>query len=538
MKDGFRQAMSWLHTWSGLVLGWLLFAIFLTGTLAFFRSELNQWTRPELSPMGAPSAASADLAQRALHAKAPGVSQWIMQLSDERTPAITLLWRDKPGARFETVWADPATGALRHARDTLGGDFFYRFHFELRSAKFSRWIVEGRWVVGAATLLMFVALLSGIVTHRRIFSDFFTFRARKGGQRAWMDAHNVMGVLVLPFYLMITFSGLMIFHTLYLPAGIAAVYRTPAGTTDSQRYFADLAGEPATERSRPRSADGAALPIVPLAPLIAQAQAAWPQGHVGSLSTRTGPDGALRIEVARQDGERLQYRPERLVFDAASGRLLQRLDATGPAARTYGVLYGLHLGRFAEPALRWMLFGFGLAGSAMIATGLVLWVVKRRGPAGRAKHTGPFGMRLVETLNLAALAGLPLAIAVFFAANRLLPNDLAARADAELQCFFGAWALCLALAAAWRGRAGWCTLLALGAMAFAALPLLNAATTSVHLGRTLVHGDWALAGVDLGFLGTAALLAAVAHRVHRRARHADAAAPPRAEPPPLAAGQR
>ena len=47
-REGFRQAMSWLHTWAGLVLGWLLFAIFLTGTLSFFRNELNLWTHPEL----------------------------------------------------------------------------------------------------------------------------------------------------------------------------------------------------------------------------------------------------------------------------------------------------------------------------------------------------------------------------------------------------------------------------------------------------------------------------------------------------------
>lgn len=33
MKEGFRQAMAWLHTWTGLIFGWLLFAIFLTGTL-------------------------------------------------------------------------------------------------------------------------------------------------------------------------------------------------------------------------------------------------------------------------------------------------------------------------------------------------------------------------------------------------------------------------------------------------------------------------------------------------------------------------
>ena len=64
-REGFRQAMSWLHTWAGLVLGWLLFAIFLTGTLSFFKTELNLWMRPELHGM---PPATADVAERAVAA--------------------------------------------------------------------------------------------------------------------------------------------------------------------------------------------------------------------------------------------------------------------------------------------------------------------------------------------------------------------------------------------------------------------------------------------------------------------------------------
>ena len=37
--EGPRQSMSWLHTWASLILGWLLYAIFLTGTLSFFQNE-------------------------------------------------------------------------------------------------------------------------------------------------------------------------------------------------------------------------------------------------------------------------------------------------------------------------------------------------------------------------------------------------------------------------------------------------------------------------------------------------------------------
>ncbi len=116
-----------------------------------------------------------------------------MHLPDERDPAVNVLWRGSGNGRFETLRMNPQTGEPVDIRQSMGGDFFYRFHFELRTAQKGRWTLEGRWVVGVATLLMFMALLTGVVTHRRIFKDFFTFPPGKGGQRAWLDAHNVSG---------------------------------------------------------------------------------------------------------------------------------------------------------------------------------------------------------------------------------------------------------------------------------------------------------------------------------------------------------
>ena len=122
-------------------------------------------------------------------------------------------------------------------------------------------------MVGVATLLMFMALLTGVVTHRRIFKDFFTFRPGKGGQRAWLDAHNVSGVLVLLFYLMITFSGLMIFHSMYLPSGIATAYAGADGKVDSNTYFADLQGDQPERRARRRARRKVEpLPLIPWPP--------------------------------------------------------------------------------------------------------------------------------------------------------------------------------------------------------------------------------------------------------------------------------
>ena len=45
-----------------------------------------------------------------------------------------------------------ATGALLTPRDTAGGNFLYRFHFELHGLPRE----AARWIVGVATMAMFV----------------------------------------------------------------------------------------------------------------------------------------------------------------------------------------------------------------------------------------------------------------------------------------------------------------------------------------------------------------------------------------------
>lgn len=524
-REGFRQAMAWLHTWAGLVLGWLLFAIFLTGTLSLFKDELSLWMHPALyglpTTQSGSDAATADRAQATLLRHAPDATRWIMRLPDARSPAVHVLWRGNPQRPFKSLYLHPQTGAPIATRDSMGGDFFYRFHFELRTAQQGRWTQQGRWVVGAATLLMFIALLTGIATHRRFFKDFFTFRPGKGGQRAWLDAHNVSGVLVLPFYLMITFSGLMIFHSQYLPAAIATAYPGKK-QMDSAAYLADLQGQKPAQPNRTKT-PAEPLPVVALQPLIEAAARHWNSPSVGRLQAQRDTQGRVVVEISQHDSTRLQHRMPRLRFDGKTGALLEEANPSGPGIQTYGVLVGLHMARFASPGLRWALLGFGLLGCMMIATGLVLWSVKRsarrqaRQQRQDASISMPWGERLVAALNRAALAGLPLACAVYLAANRLLPLDIQGRANLEILSFFSAWGLSM-LWALWcvarhPQRANWSALLGMAGGTWAALPLLNALTTDAHLGTTLLAGDWQWAGMDLSFLATGMLLCALAWRV-------------------------
>ncbi|MDO5626504.1 MAG: PepSY-associated TM helix domain-containing protein, partial [Pseudomonadota bacterium] len=215
MKNGFRQSMAWLHTYSGLLVGWVLFVVFVAGTAAYFRHEITLWMQPELhrAALHNPSAAERpELARRVgdwLAHNAQGSPRWFINLPSARQPVVQVTWQKPPGqgpatgrGRFDNALLDPTTAQpLAQARATRGGEFFYRLHFDLHYMP----AVWARWIVGFCAMFMLVAIASGIVTHKRIFKDFFTFRPRKG-QRSWLDAHNVTAVLALPYHLMITYT--------------------------------------------------------------------------------------------------------------------------------------------------------------------------------------------------------------------------------------------------------------------------------------------------------------------------------------------
>jgi uncharacterized iron-regulated membrane protein len=507
MKEGFRQAMAWLHTWAGLTFGWLLFAIFLTGTLAYFKDETNHWMQPEIPARSVSTEASLATAQAWLQQHAPGAARWIIDLPGARDPRLSVRWQQapaKPGERGQLTekLLDPHTGNEVQGRDTRGGEFFYRFHFQLQMPY--PW---GRWLSTLAAMVMFVALISGIITHKKIFKDFFTFRPRKG-QRSWLDGHNAVGVLVLPFHLMITYSSLVIFMAMVMPASIFAAYKG-----DAQAFYSELF--PAANTP---PAAGKPAPLVALAPLLDQAREQWAGGRAARVTVSNPGDANASVILARESADRVIYDyGSAMTFNGVTGQLL---DSTPPRTLPMaiaGSFYGLHMGHFAGPLLRWLYFICALAGTAMIGTGLVIWLGKRQLKHAR-NGVMPFELRLVEVLNITSMSGLLVAVAVFFWANRLLPVGMAGRADWEVNSFFIVWGLSLLHALVRRGRAAWVEQLTLAASLFAAVPLLNALTTPYHLGVTLAAGDWAMAGFDLACLASGLLLGWAAWKMQRAGR--------------------
>lgn len=508
---GIRQSMSGLHIWAGLLMGWILYAMFLTGTVSYFKDELSQWMRPELAHQAElpdPALVAQRIADE-LVASVPGSPQWSMRLPDARTNSVYAFWRTAPGGAgaeggrraFGEANFDPATGGKVTARDTLGGDFFYRFHFQFHYMP-ALW---GRWIAGAAAMFMLVAIVSGVITHKKIFVDFFTFRGGKG-QRSWLDAHNALSVFGLPFHFMITYTGLVTLMALYMPWGEQMAIKTQA---ERQQMTAEL-----NAFIQPGKPSGQAVPLASVAEMVRHAQERWGHDTIGRVTATNPGDATARVAVARGESGRVSMSPQYMLFEGTTGRLLEVREGVGAAAETRGVLYALHLGRFSDGVTRWLYFLVSLMGTAMVGTGLVMWTVKRRQKLADPERPH-IGFRIVERLNIAGIAGLSVAMTAYLWGNRLLPAGLAERAAWEIHLFFAVWALTLAHAVLRPAKAAWIEQLWTAAALLALLPVLNAVTTDRPLWHSLGQGDWVFIGTDLMCWALAALHAVLAVRTAR-----------------------
>ena len=548
--EGPRQSMSWLHTWASLILGWLLYAIFLTGTLSFFQNEITVWMKPELH-QSVPQASQIQQTKVALdylQQHHPHAGSWSIQLPNSRQNTTQLTIREQgedPRARRggKRITLDSATGQVLEARDTRGGSFLYRFHFELYGLP-RLW---ARWLVGVATLLMLVAIISGVITHKKIFKDFFTFRSGKG-QRSWLDAHNATAVLALPFHIMITFSGLLLLMFMLMPWGIEQIYENRGQFLQEQNRAMQQGGNTQNKNQATNQRQGAnknsaergnlqtrgngegrrqrakthahPAPLAGLTPIIENAQHEWKNNPIGSINIIAPNTNQAQIELRALHGESVAHRNvyQTLNFDGVTGQKIidenDRLNNPSIPMGIYNVVTTLHEARGVDLALRWLLFLSGIVGTLMVATGLILWCVKRA-PQQQKQGYKSFGYRLVEVTNIAAIIGLPIACATYFHANRFIPSHLENRLDWEIRSFFIVWLLTLIYAMFRTHRQAWLELLALATVAFTLLPVVNAITGGHALWNSIANDQWMIASFDLAMWVLATLFAYSFYKVKK-----------------------
>ncbi|WP_321348682.1 PepSY-associated TM helix domain-containing protein [Halopseudomonas oceani] len=542
MLNHFRLSMAWVHTWFGLVLGFVLMVAFFFGSLSVFDREIDRWAVPatRFAPQPMPSydhlladvyarlkpdpvdmAATAKRVVGELPAADTMPLVSLFAYTTHRDPVLLI------GGEFGIpnqpknpaddhlhvhgrATVDPRTGEfLPDDALKIGSDWFYPLHYSLNL----NWMRLGIYVVGLAGLAMLVALVTGVIMHRKVFREFFTFRPNKRLQRSALDLHNMTGVVALPFHFFFAFTGVLIF---------AGFYYFPVTHTLLKPLHDQHEVLEAADTGLPHDEAGVPAPLASVDAMVAEAKRIWAErdmaGEVGFLTIKHLGDANGYVSIYRAGSDRVALVGEGIHFKASTGELLREDPPRSPVESIAQFLTGLHLQHFEHWALRWLYVLGGLLGCVCIATGFVFFVEKRKQDHARR---GLQGSRIVDALAVTTVTGMVLAAVAMLVANRVLPEAMAGKGEWEKAVFWGVWVLALLhaswrsspVARAWRNPA-WaeqCWLLV--ALSVAAV-LLNWITTGDHLLKTvLIEPYWPVAGVDLSLLGCAALAACCARKL-------------------------
>lgn len=517
MSAASRKPFRWnalfyaIHSWTGVILGWLLLVCCISGTLVVYKMPLKAWANPALvsTPASDPLGPDQALARMRAHDPAAQVRLFSFPTDDFSIHQYTLEVKPAQGRAYR-YWMNPSTGQIHKGLQSDFADFVLRLHGNLFLGK------PGRWLVGFLGVLMVVSLASGLAFHwKKIARD--AFRLRLGGQtrQAWSDLHKVVGVWAFPFHLVIAVTGGWL--------GIETLVKKP-----SPPPFA-VAGD-ATNLAAP----------APITQVLAAVQARDPQlrpTHV-NYASHGAAGSSVRVQGQVPGARLVQDGQTMVVMDAATLAPLKTVDPTreGLVKRLLVMARPLHYGYWGGGFSEALYFGLGAALSALCLSGLIVWAErdkrKRLGPdlAGR--------VTAMERINLGVTAGLLVALTAMACLTALARDPRLAGAFSavgdlrylggqdltssralapELGVFAALWAL-IGLALAGIGPArGWRWAMLLLAGLFLMLPVLSAVSVG-GIAADFTRGAGEPAGLALICLLLCAACLAVRRRLNLSTR--------------------
>jgi hypothetical protein len=269
---------------------------------------------------------------------------------------------------------------------------------------------------------MLAALVSGIVIHRRIFREFFTFRPRKHVQRSALDLHNLTGVVALPFHFFFALTGLTIFAGMYFPVSETMLKPQAQAAAIAEATSKGLAFKPS----------GIQAPLASVDAMVLEAKRRWAArgmpGEVGYLYVNHVGDRNSYVTLYRAGSDRVTLVGQAIHFEGTTGRVLFEEPPPTVVSGINDFLTGLHLQQFEHWLLRWLYVFGGLSGCVCIATGFIFFVEKRKRQHAKA---GVGGARWADAMAVATVTGMIIATLSILIANRVRACCVAQRAIAD-----------------------------------------------------------------------------------------------------------
>lgn len=386
MRSEFIRIYKVVHTWTGIVAGMALFIAFYAGAITIFKEPLARWAAPPSAIHGTvlPLDEAPILIARTLQDHPAAAKDFRLHLKPAEHLPAGLTWEvheegaddhDHSSVRHYLATLEGGAAKAEETHPSSLAEFVDTLHRVVGLPVDSD---PNRWIMGIIAALYAVALVSGvIVLLPSLVKDFFALRVGRNLKRMWLDAHNVVGIVSLPFHVVMALTAVgFAYHDGFYYIQDKLIHDGKWATA-----FSRGSGPSSTPPRDP-------VDMLPPAELLASAQALSPTFEPTSLQylNVTGSRATVRVWGHDATAHSPRFMGGFVAVDPYSGKVMNADFLPGHQSApnaVVGSFFALHFGTYGGTPVQWIYFILGVAGAWLFYGGNLLWVETRRIKAAR-----------------------------------------------------------------------------------------------------------------------------------------------------------
>jgi len=376
-RGRFRKFFNDIHLWLGLASGIVLFLVCLSGTIYTFRTEVEERVNKAVyfvdhqeGMQAQPLTQLVAMVEKAQGSPVTGVT---IPNQPQKAWSFAIKPKGKEKGRGKTVLVNPYAGTITGDTETGSSRFF------MTMMKLHRWLLmeqsTGRIIVGIATLIFVVLLLSGIILwlprRLRYWKQGFVILFSGKWKRINHDLHNVLGFYSFIFLLIMSLTGL---------CWSFEWYKKGASTVLGAEVFGGKKEKPV---------NSAAAGAVMLSADDVLKIGAGQLNYTGITRLSFPADSLGTFSISKNDAASWNSAAtDRVIIDAYSGAVLKKeLFASKSAGQKIAAsIRPIHTGEIYGLFSKIIYFICCLIATSLPVTGTIIWLNKLKKKKPRSKN--------------------------------------------------------------------------------------------------------------------------------------------------------